>query len=160
MDSSQIDVVDNGAIVKVFLLEGPFPWNTPKRILESAGGFWESYGMICCVFSPAVFVIKSSAAALATPSCPECHFVPSPLMPHSGVARRYFFSHFVFCPRHFAVFSSSLSLSHLGYLCNTYRFVRYERYFVFHYLYIFVYCCTYLYIISYVFAECFSSLPY
>lgn len=50
MDSYQIDVVDNGAIVKVFLLEGAFPWNTPKRILESAGGFWESYGMYVSMF--------------------------------------------------------------------------------------------------------------
>lgn len=46
MESYQIDVVDNGAIVKVFLLEGAFPWNTPERILDSAGGFWESYGML------------------------------------------------------------------------------------------------------------------
>ncbi|CAN0427059.1 unnamed protein product, partial [Pylaiella littoralis] len=45
MESYQIDVVDNGAIVKVFLLEGAFPWNTPERILDSAGGFWESYAL-------------------------------------------------------------------------------------------------------------------
>lgn len=55
MDSYKIDVVDNGAIVKVFLLEGAFPWNTPKRILESAGGFWESYGkMSNCMHNTAV----------------------------------------------------------------------------------------------------------
>ncbi|CAM9533609.1 unnamed protein product, partial [Ectocarpus fasciculatus] len=45
MDSNQIDVVENGAIVKVFLLEGPFPWNTPTAILDSAGDFWESFAL-------------------------------------------------------------------------------------------------------------------
>lgn len=44
MGSNQIDVVDNGAIVKVFLLEGTFPSNTPNAILDSAGSFWESFG--------------------------------------------------------------------------------------------------------------------
>lgn len=43
MDSNEIDVVDNGAIVKVFLLEGAFPWNTPPAILDNSGAFWENY---------------------------------------------------------------------------------------------------------------------
>lgn len=44
MDSNQVDVVENGAIVKVFLLEGPLPWNAGSAISDSAGPFWESYG--------------------------------------------------------------------------------------------------------------------
>ena len=44
MDSNEIDVVDNGAIVKVFLLEGAFPWNAPAAILDNAGSFFSNYG--------------------------------------------------------------------------------------------------------------------
>lgn len=44
MDPNKIDVVENGAIVKVFLLEGSLPWNAGPDILDSAGPFWESYG--------------------------------------------------------------------------------------------------------------------
>lgn len=44
MDSNEIDVVENGAIVKVFLLEGAFPWNAPAPILDNAGGFFSNFG--------------------------------------------------------------------------------------------------------------------
>lgn len=44
MDSNSIDVVDNGAIVKVFLLEAALPSNAGDDILNAAGGFWGSYG--------------------------------------------------------------------------------------------------------------------
>lgn len=51
MDSNEIDVVDNGAIVKVFLLEGAFPWNAPASVLENAGSFFSNYGM--CLYKQA-----------------------------------------------------------------------------------------------------------
>lgn len=47
MGSNEIDVVDNGAIVKVFLLEGAFPGNAPQAILNNAGAFFSNYGMLC-----------------------------------------------------------------------------------------------------------------
>lgn len=61
MDSNQIDVVENGAIVKVFLLEGPFPWNTPTAILDGAGNFWESFGEL----SSSLNIISCSVARLS-----------------------------------------------------------------------------------------------
>lgn len=44
MTSNSIDVVENGAIVKVFLLEAALPSNAGDDILNAAGGFWGSYG--------------------------------------------------------------------------------------------------------------------
>lgn len=44
MDSNSVDVVENGAIVKVFLLEAALPSNAGDDILNAAGGFWGSYG--------------------------------------------------------------------------------------------------------------------
>lgn len=44
MDSNEVDVVENGAIVKVFLLEASLPWNAPQNVREAAGGFWEAFG--------------------------------------------------------------------------------------------------------------------
>lgn len=44
MDANKVDVVENGAIVKVFLLEAALPWNAPPDFKEAAGPFWDSYG--------------------------------------------------------------------------------------------------------------------
>lgn len=41
---NKINVVENGAIVRVFLLEGAFPHGAPSDVLSKAGAFWESYG--------------------------------------------------------------------------------------------------------------------
>lgn len=43
MEPNDIDIVDNGALVKVFLLEAPFPWNA-ESLRNSAGNFWDSFG--------------------------------------------------------------------------------------------------------------------
>ena len=51
MGSNEVDVVDNGAIVKVFLLEGAFPSSkvVPDSILDNAGSFFSNYGVCVCV---------------------------------------------------------------------------------------------------------------
>lgn len=46
MGSNSIDVVENGAIVKLFLLEAALPSNAGDDILNAAGGFWGSYGKL------------------------------------------------------------------------------------------------------------------
>lgn len=43
---NEVDIVENGAVVKVFLLEAPLPWNAGDEILSAAGPFWEGYGEI------------------------------------------------------------------------------------------------------------------
>lgn len=83
MDSNSIDVVDNGAIVKVFLLEAALPSNAGDDILNAAGGFWGSYGKPpppspCVWFCsphflplviPLLYVINSgSVVIIATPT--------------------------------------------------------------------------------------------
>lgn len=45
MDSNEVDIVENGAIVKVFLLEGALPDNAPADVREAAGPFWDDFGM-------------------------------------------------------------------------------------------------------------------
>ena len=42
--SNEVDIVENGAIVKVFLLEAPLPSNAGDDIMSGAGPFWEGYG--------------------------------------------------------------------------------------------------------------------
>lgn len=43
---NEIDIVENGAVVKIFLLEAPLPWNAGDEILSAAGPFWKGYGEI------------------------------------------------------------------------------------------------------------------
>lgn len=64
MDSNEIDVVENGAIVKVFLLEGPFPWNAKEEIVSNAGPFWESYGEMLAYKYNAPFQYYSSSPCI------------------------------------------------------------------------------------------------
>lgn len=77
MDSNEIDVVDNGAIVKVFLLEGAFPWNAPAAILDNAGSFFSNYGMRVRRIVPC-----SSTGSSSSLSCFACFLnrKPSPLI--------------------------------------------------------------------------------
>lgn len=80
MESNEVDIVENGAVVKVFLLEGALPWNAPADVREAAGPFWDDFGMYRLQLADChrFFTQDSSSKALrlhTTVSAPPIRFL-------------------------------------------------------------------------------------